>query len=411
MMSRFLRYSISVWILLLFFLSSVYGEMEKKESPEVREYIIKKGDTLWDISEKYLKNPFLWPNIWRKNPQIKNPDLIYPGHKIIIPVPPPEKKEAPPLKPAEATITPPAEKTIPLPPSLPLLPEEKRFLYSPPPPREKKYTGMEKCKECHISIYKEWNRTIHARWRPGVEGEGETSRIDCEQCHGPGNLHVEDNRDLRFIVSFSPDSMNTPEEQNEICIKCHTTGQLSSWKGSTHGSTIRCVDCHTLMRKMSDKYLLATAREDDVCYKCHMNIKGKSFRSPHIRNDSRIRCSSCHNPHGTENVAMLWRDSINETCFVCHADKRGPYLYEHLPVSENCLLCHNVHGSPNRWLLKEREPFLCLECHTNLPAGLPGNMDPHDVFNISRYTYNRGCTNCHPMIHGSKHPSGAALQR
>jgi len=49
------------------------------------EYIIKKGDTLWDISGSILNDNFLWPKIWQANPQIKNPDLIYPGDRIIIP--------------------------------------------------------------------------------------------------------------------------------------------------------------------------------------------------------------------------------------------------------------------------------------------------------------------------------------
>lgn len=49
------------------------------------EYSIKKGDTLWDISKDKLEDPFLWPKLWKENPQIKNPDLIYPGEKIRIP--------------------------------------------------------------------------------------------------------------------------------------------------------------------------------------------------------------------------------------------------------------------------------------------------------------------------------------
>lgn len=48
-------------------------------------HIIEKGDTLWDISGAYLRNPFLWSSIWEKNRYIKNPDLIYPGDKIVIP--------------------------------------------------------------------------------------------------------------------------------------------------------------------------------------------------------------------------------------------------------------------------------------------------------------------------------------
>jgi len=48
-------------------------------------YSIIKGDTLWDIANSALKDPFLWPLIWKENPSITNPDLIYPGNKLTIP--------------------------------------------------------------------------------------------------------------------------------------------------------------------------------------------------------------------------------------------------------------------------------------------------------------------------------------
>jgi len=53
---------------------------------EYRDYTVKKGETLWDISNKELNDHFLWPKIWKENPEIKNPDVIFPGQKIKIPL-------------------------------------------------------------------------------------------------------------------------------------------------------------------------------------------------------------------------------------------------------------------------------------------------------------------------------------
>src|SRR5512136_1301773 len=66
---------------------------EKKDGEEV--YTIKKGDTLWDISAKFLKDPFLWPKLWQRNPYITNPHWIYPGNPIRLSGIEEKKKEAP----------------------------------------------------------------------------------------------------------------------------------------------------------------------------------------------------------------------------------------------------------------------------------------------------------------------------
>jgi hypothetical protein len=66
---------------------------ETKESEGV--YTIKKGDTLWDISSKFLKDPFLWPKLWQRNPYITNPHWIYPGNPIRLSAVETVKKEEP----------------------------------------------------------------------------------------------------------------------------------------------------------------------------------------------------------------------------------------------------------------------------------------------------------------------------
>jgi len=70
---------ITVLIVFLCFSLSPLAQ-EKKEAENV--YTIKQGDTLWDISSKFLKDPFLWPKLWQRNPYITNPHWVYPGQLI-----------------------------------------------------------------------------------------------------------------------------------------------------------------------------------------------------------------------------------------------------------------------------------------------------------------------------------------
>ncbi len=86
--------------LLIFFFLLLPCLLPAQET-EYKDYTVNRGDTLWDISNKELKDSFLWPKVWKENPEVRNPDRIYPGQKIRIPLFLLQKEIKPEIKPVE----------------------------------------------------------------------------------------------------------------------------------------------------------------------------------------------------------------------------------------------------------------------------------------------------------------------
>ena len=74
-------------------------------------------------------------------------------------------------------------------------------------------------------------------------------------------------------------------------------------------------------------------------------------------------CSDCHDAHG-EAEKGLREPTVNLLCYRCHAEKQGPFAYEHPPVTEDCGICHEPHGTVTNNLLRQPATFLCLRCHS-----------------------------------------------
>jgi DmsE family decaheme c-type cytochrome len=207
-----------------------------------------------------------------------------------------------------------------------------------------------------------------------------------------------------------------PAEINGTCLTCHNRGSHAGWEASTHEArNLSCTTCHSVHSPKSVEHQLVKPTETLLCATCHRVQVVKTERAvAHMPvREGKMSCSSCHNPHGSiSNVkALKVGSSVGELCVSCHAEMRGPVLWEHAPVRENCATCHDPHGSSNDRMLVVRMPMLCQRCHvaTRHPSSIYDNNAI--TVNKSNRMFGRSCVNCHSNIHGSNHPSGQFYMR
>jgi len=275
--------------------------------------------------------------------------------------------------------------------------------------------------------------------QPAAPPSGPKVVSGCEICHGPGRAHAEAEQSaagdpakmeagMKLIYHFD----GNPKENSERCLSCHTTGTpQDAFPHSTHAAAgVSCIDCHSIhpvevadagkpklqpaqtaffsVPRLNEENAWLTdgllkKPQPELCYTCHRTVQAQFALPEHHRvPEGFMKCTDCHNPHGTSNHFQLAKANW-ETCVSCHVEKRGPFVYEHAVVRvEGCTSCHSPHGSVNNFLLKRREQrLLCLQCHTALHAtsGFHGQANvPHGR---GGYQGSGPCTRCHVAIHGS----------
>lgn len=261
------------------------------------------------------------------------------------------------------------------------------------------YVGNEACIECHEDAGESFAGTAHGRsWR-----SADSYAASCEDCHGPGEAHA-DSSEPEDIMNLETAPAH---EASATCLECHGGDVARNWQTSEHASfDVRCTDCHSAHAPWTKHPAQANRHINKSCLGCHSNMQKHLYqRSSHPLENGLMSCASCHNPHGSAAEGAIAALTPNDKCYECHADKRGPYLFEHAPVREDCKTCHDPHGSNQTMLLHTSPPRLCQSCHLfGHHQTVPGQAT--QVWN-----QNRSCTNCHPRIHGSNHPSGVIFMR
>ena len=254
-------------------------------------------------------------------------------------------------------------------------------------------TEAEQCETCHQGEVKGFPSNPHTKLALEHGGKG----VTCASCHGPGQAHIDSGGEPSKIFQFTK---ATPKQVDDKCLSCHVDDH-PNFERTAHGdAAVGCTSCHSVHHFDSQTELLK-AQQPNVCYQCHTDAKS-AFDLPfhHRVNEGLIKCTDCHDPHGTFQDELLKRSADqNAVCTKCHAETAGPFVYEHPPLKlEGCTSCHFPHGSPNnRLLTRNNINSLCLQCHTaSMNFTAPGTPSFHNQAN--QY---QACTVCHVQIHGS----------
>lgn len=278
-------------------------------------------------------------------------------------------------------------------------------------------SDLDTCKQCHADKVADMAKTLHGQ--TGLKNSP-AANLGCQSCHGDASQHVKASGGTKLgLIRMS--AKDVPADvKDEKCLSCHVTSRnLAYWDMSKHKvQDVACADCHNIHgtdkgARVAGATAFPNSRllkgpglipQSDTCFTCHKDKRLQANKpSHHPVVEGKIACADCHNPHGSPTAGMIKADSVNQLCTTCHAEKRGPFVFQHAPVEENCLTCHNPHGTNYNKLLSEKVPNVCQDCHdwSRHPGTVYGGQGAQGGTSPNTRFFARSCMNCHNQIHGS----------
>lgn len=259
------------------------------------------------------------------------------------------------------------------------------------------------CAECHDIDGPGYTRNPHAVLNRDADLAARFGvKSSCDGCHGDAAAHIESGGEEGTIFTFGDGQ--TAVAKAQACLNCHSDAHPRFFATSHAAVGLDCTSCHAihagdsapgLLQPPEGELGLQMAEElgasSAACSSCHGEVLAEfDFNERHRLREGILDCADCHNPHESQGRMRLGGFK-QQACIDCHADKGGPFVFEHgSQIVEGCTACHSPHGSPNRHLLSfQSVADLCYSCHNVVPG-----------FH-TRFDSTSACTNCHSTIHGS----------
>lgn len=263
-------------------------------------------------------------------------------------------------------------------------------------------SGPTACADCHGDQVKAFASNPHLI----AQIKGRSRPLDpeavCATCHGDGTKHMEAGGDASLIHGLK----GLPGSQD--CVTCHSDRKNphDSTAMGFHANTaaVNCLSCHSIHKAVPKSTHLLANEPGKLCATCHLPETASFQNKPYAHRLDRggMTCLDCHDPHarGGQVVKMTVQGEL--PCLSCHADLRGPFVFQHVVGSGgDCLSCHQPHGSNNpNMLLWARVDQLCLSCHSQTGGPKTYGSQPPSFHDLTLPRY-RNCTTCHVAVHGS----------